>query len=131
MFSLFLLISTAWAEPQFTELKEGEVAPFDGRLLNTEAIIKLAVEDQFKIQQCEIQIDYELSKQKALFDLEKQREKIDSDTQIKILTEKVNLREERIDGLEKLSSPIKPSLYIAAGFVLGAGATIAIVHAVN
>ena len=127
----FLFMTFAWAAPQFTELKTGEVAPFDGRLLNTEAIIKLAVEDQFKIQQCEIQIDYELSKQKALFDLEKQREKIESDTQIKILTEKVNLRDERIEGLEKLSSPIKPSLYIAAGFVFGAGATIAIVHAVN
>ena len=127
----FLLMSLGWAEPQFTELKKGEAAPFDGRLLNTEAIIKLAVEDQFKIQQCEIQIDYELSKQKALFDLEKQREKIDAEMQIKILTEKVNLRDERIKDLEKLSSPISPSLYIAAGFALGAGATIAIVHAVN
>ena len=50
---------------------------------------------------------------------------------IKILTEKIKLRDERIEGLEKLSSPIKPALYITAGFMIGAGATIAIVHAVN
>ena len=65
----FFLCAFAFADPQFTELKQGEVAPFDGRLLNDEAIIKISVEDKFKARQCDLQIDYEKQKQKALLDL--------------------------------------------------------------
>jgi hypothetical protein len=131
MFGLYLLLGVATAEPQFTHLKTGECAPFDGRLLNDEAITKIAVEDKFKLQQCNLQIDYELQKQKQYLDLQSQKEKIELDMKISVLEEKVKLREERILSLEKLSSPVRPAVYIAAGFVLGAGATIGIVHAVH
>ena len=38
---ILLLLSLASAEPIMTHLKEGEVAPFDGRLMNDEAIVNI------------------------------------------------------------------------------------------
>ena len=126
----FLLLSLAWAEPQFTQLKAGDIAPFDGRLLNDEAIVKLAVEDQFKVQQCELQIDYEKQKLGAVHKLDVQKVKVDFGAKVNILENKVELRNERIEDLEKLSKPIKPVFYVASGFLVGAGTTIGILYAV-
>jgi hypothetical protein len=126
----FLLMSLAFAEPQFTQLKEGEQAPFDGRLLNDEAIVKLAVEDKFKVQQCDLQIDYEKQKLEALHKFEIKKVKIELNAQNQILENKVALRDDRIKELERLSKPIKPVYYVAAGFLVGAGSTIGILYAV-
>ena len=67
MFGLFLLLSLAFAndEPQFTKIEEGEVAPWSGRLFNDAAVAKFIVSDKYKIEQCNIQIEYEVSKSKA------------------------------------------------------------------
>ena len=114
----------------FAELEKGQEAPFSGRLLNDEAIVKLAVEDKFKLQQCDLQIDYEKQKLSALNNLELEKTKIDLSAQINILDQKVLLRDKRIEELEKLSKPIKPILYVSAGFLVGAGTTIGILYAV-
>ena len=129
MLGIFLC-AFAFADPQFTELKQGEVAPFDGRLLNDEAIIKISVEDKFKAQQCDLQIDYAKQKQKALLDLEAEKARIDMEAQVKILEEKVSLRDERIKSLEKLSKPKGQLFYATTGFLVGSAATIGILYAV-
>ena len=121
----FFLMALAFAEPE-----KGQEAPFSGRLLNDEAIVKLAVEDKFKLQQCDLQIDYEKQKLSALNNLELEKTKIDLSAQINILDQKVLLRDKRIEELEKLSKPIKPILYVSAGFLVGAGTTIGILYAV-
>lgn len=126
----FLLASIAFAEPQFTDMKLGEPAPFDGKLLNNEAIIKLAVEDKFKVEQCDLQISYEKQKLETIHTFELEKVKIDLETDIKILEEKVLLRDQRINDIKSLSKPTKPILYVAGGFIVGAGSTIAILYAV-
>ena len=40
---ILLLSSLIFATPKFTELKAGECAPWDGRLLNDEALAELNV----------------------------------------------------------------------------------------
>ena len=132
MFGLFfLLLTTAKADPQFTALDQGEPAPFSGRLFNDEAVTKLIVEDKFKVEQCNLQIDYEKKKLEALHKYEIDKVSIELKSQIKILETKVDLRDQRIKQLEELSKPIKPIYYIAGGFLVGAGATIGITYAVN
>jgi len=126
----FLLLSIAWAEPQFTQLTEGEAAPFAGRLLNEEAIVKIAVEDKFKVQQCDLQIDYEKQKLESLQKFEIEKVKIELNAKNDILENKISLRDDRIKDLESLSKPIKPVYYVAAGFLVGAGSTIGILYAV-
>ena len=132
MFGLFfLLLATAKADPQFTALDQGEPAPFSGRLFNDEAVTKLIVEDKFKVEQCNLQIDYEKKKLETLHKYEIDKIAIELNSQIKILENKVDLRDQRIKQLEKLSKPIKPIYYIAGGFLVGTAATIGITYAVN
>jgi hypothetical protein len=126
----FLLMTTAFADPQFTTLEKGEQAPFSGRLFNDEAVTKIVVEDKFKVEQCNLQIDYEKRKLEALHKYNLDKLEIELKSEISILKTKVELRDERIKDLEKLSKPIKPILYVAGGFLVGAGSTIGILYAV-
>ncbi len=132
MFSLFFLLATAIAaDPQFTKLEKGEVAPWSGRLFNDEAVAKFIIDDKYKIEQCNIQIEYELSKQRSELNLNYQKELITLQTENKILIDKLNLRDERIEGLEALKTPHNPFWYAVGGIVIGSGITIGIAHAVN
>ena len=134
MFGLFFLLGITFAaepEPQFTKLKKGEVAPWDGRLFNDAAVAKFIVEDKYKIEQCNIITKYELEKQSANLSLQHQKITIDYQTQIKILEEKVNLRDDRIKSLEKIKKPPNAFLWTAGGFIVGSAITVGITYAVN
>ena len=134
MFGLFFLLGVTFAaepEPQFTKLKKGEVAPWDGRLFNDAAVAKFIVEDKYKIEQCNIITKYELEKQSANLSLQHQKITIDYQTQIKILEEKVNLRDDRIKSLEKIKKPPNAFLWTAGGFIVGSAITVGITYAVN
>jgi hypothetical protein len=126
-----LMSALCFADPQFAALEEGEPAPFTGRLLNDEAIVKISIEDQFKAQQCEIQIEYEKQKLEALhsYELEKLKIKLESDNAI--LKNKIELRDERIKDLQKLTKPTRPIILITSGFIIGTASTIATTYAVN
>ncbi len=126
-----LLSALCFADPQFAALEKGEPAPFAGRLLNDEAIVKISIEDQFKAEQCEIQIEYEKQKLQALhvYELEKLKIKLESDNAI--LKNKIELRDARIEDLQKLTKPTRPIVLITSGFVIGTASTIAITYAVN
>jgi len=126
-----LLSALCFAEPQFTVLNEGEQAPFSGRLLNNEAIAKIGVEDSFKVEQCNFQINYELEKQKLELELKFEKEKIKLVTDKQILEEKVRLRDQTIAQMRDLRKPWPPVFYASGGFFVGAATTIAILYAVN
>ena len=131
MFSLFFLLSNVYAEPQFTKLEAGEVAPWSGRLFNDEAVSKLIVTDKFKVEECNIQIEYVLSKQLAELSLTHKKAQIDLDMQVKILEDKVSLRDNRIQSLESIKTPPNHLWYTTAGILIGSGITIGITYAVN
>ncbi len=131
MFGLLFLLGVASAEPEFTKLEKGDAAPWEGRLFNAEAVSKFIVEDKFKIEQCEIQIDYSLEKQKAELGLEHKKEIVELRTQIAILEQKLSLRNDRIHGLEKIKTPPNPFWYSTAGFLIGSGVTVGISYTVN
>tara|TARA_R110000824_G_scaffold276358_1_gene464877 strand:- start:817 stop:1248 length:432 start_codon:yes stop_codon:yes gene_type:complete len=48
------------ADPQFTDLEEGEAAPFAGKLFNYEAVSELIVDKEIADEECELKIEYEL-----------------------------------------------------------------------
>ena len=131
MFVLFFLLSAAVAEPKFTKLNEGEVAPWTGRLFNDEAVVKFIVEDRLKVDQCEIQTSYALEVLSAELDLEYKKELIILNADISVLEQKALLRNDRIAGLESLKTPHNPFWYSIGGILVGSGITIGIAHAVN
>jgi hypothetical protein len=126
-----LLSALCLADPQFVVLEAGETAPFSGRLLNDEAIVKLSVEDSFKVEQCNLQINYALEKQKLELELKFEKERIKLETDKAILQEKVKLRDVTIKQLQDLRKPWPPVFYASGGFFVGAATTIAILYAVN
>ena len=127
----FLLSAFCFADPVFIEIVEGETAPFSGRLLNDEAIVKLAVEDKFKVEQCNLQINYELEKQKIEQDLKFEKQKIKLESDVEILKTKVQIRDQAIQEMKDLRKPWPPVFYTSVGFIGGAGVTIAILYAIN
>lgn len=132
MFGLFFLIAVATADdPKFTKLEEGQPAPWTGRLFNDAAVAKFIIDDKYKIEQCNIQIEYEMTKQKSELNLAYQKELITLQTENKILTDKLIFRDERIKNLEELKTPHNPFWYALGGIVVGSGITIGIAHAVN
>tara|TARA_R100001510_G_C7553860_1_gene136541 strand:- start:20 stop:412 length:393 start_codon:yes stop_codon:yes gene_type:complete len=124
---IFLLSILLAEEPKYKDLKEGDVAPWDGRLLN-EAAMKILVEDSVtKDLVCEAKISYELNKIKIEEKYKYDVLKVKTDAEIHKLNELIKLQDEHIKQL-KPQNNIWP---IIGGFVIGAGTSIAIMYAVK
>ena len=56
-------------QPMVMDLKKGQKAPFDGIFLNSIAAAQMLAEKKYTLEECNIEIEFELEKQKAKFDL--------------------------------------------------------------
>jgi hypothetical protein len=52
-------------KPKFSNIKQGEVAPFDGRLFNDAAVSKIIVDSQFQNLECKLRVDFETGQARA------------------------------------------------------------------
>ena len=134
MFFMFLLLACPvahGAEPTFTTLKEGETAPFNGRLFNDEAVAKMIVDKRFEGKQCELRVDYELSllksQEKYKYDL--LYGKCEADDMR--LNELINIKDDENEHLRKQLKPPNHAWWLAGGFVAGAATSIGIMFAVK
>ena len=102
---IFLLTSLAFAQPEYVKMKEGDVAQFDGRLLNDEALATMIAKCEFNVDQCEIQSDLECSLKIA----DKQYEYDVLNAKFKSLQTKhdglMEIKDEEIKILRKQSKP--------------------------
>lgn len=134
MFFMFLLLACPvahGAEPTFTTLKEGETAPFDGRLFNAEAIAKMVVDKRFEDKQCELRVDYEvdLTKNQEQFKYDILLAKSEADDMR--LNELITIREEENIYLREQIKPPNNGWWMAGGFIAGAATSIGIMFAVK
>jgi demethoxyubiquinone hydroxylase (CLK1/Coq7/Cat5 family) len=117
-------------EAKFTNLKQGEVAPFDGRLFNDPAVSKLIVDHQFGNLECKIRVDFEVGQANAAsqyqYDLLYARSEADNQK----FQEIIDIRDQHIQSLEKYVRPSSAHWWAIGGFAVGAGAAIGIVYAV-
>ena len=67
---LLFLLAAALAEPMLIHLKEGDVAPFDGRLMNDEAVANIIAGNEMTLEQCQIKTELQVSIVKAELQLE-------------------------------------------------------------
>ena len=117
--------------PKFAKLKQGQKAPFEGRLFNDTAVSKLIVENRLMIEQCEIQIEYN---KKKVLEREKYRYNLltaKSESADERLNDLITIKQDEVDRLNKLAKPSKSSWWLAGGFAAGVGTSIAIMHAVK
>jgi len=134
MYFMFLLLACPvahGAEPTFTTLKEGEVAPFDGRLFNNEAVAKMIVDKKFENKQCQLRVDYEvdLSKAHEKYKYDILYAKCEADDLR--LSELINLKEEENIYLREQIKPNKNGWWLAGGFITGAATAIGIMYVVK
>jgi len=124
---IFLLPLLFAEEPKYKEMKEGDTAPWAGRLLN-ESAMRILVEDAAtKDLMCEAKTEFQLNnlriEEKYRYDVLK----VQTDAEIHKLNELIILQDEHIKQLK----PTNNVLPVVGGFVIGAGISIAIMYAVK
>ncbi len=129
---ILFLISMAMAEdpPKYTELTEGQPAPFAGYLLDSPALTLLVMNAKLGMQ-CPAEIDYQVQLMEAKNQRETDMLLSDYELEVSLLEDEVTQQEDRIEQLEKLKKPLKRGIWVAVGAALGVGTTIAIANAVN
>jgi demethoxyubiquinone hydroxylase (CLK1/Coq7/Cat5 family) len=130
---LFLACPVAHADdtPKFSNIKQGEAAPFDGRLFNDAAVSKIIVEKQFENLECKLRVDFEIGQVRAeeQYKYDVLYAKSEADNQR--FTDVINIRDEHIKSLEKYVRPSTAHWWAIGGFTVGAGAAIGIMYAIK
>ena len=137
MKNLVLLISlcmpiTTYADAQFTDLQEGDPAPFDGKLFNYEAVSELIVNRETAEEECELETQYQLDLQVAQHQLEIDRFQIQYDGLQERYDAMNLLKDDEITRLQDLigKHPNRRNVWMfASGVVAGIGTSIAIMYA--
>jgi|TARA_R110000824_G_scaffold206558_4_gene391742 hypothetical protein len=119
-------------EPKFTNLKQGECAPFDGTLFNPPATAQLITENRYAMTECDLRVEYEIKKTQAEMNLQLDTLQISYES----LSEKHNLlmdiKNSEIDTYREmaLSQPNKNNhWWLAGGVVVGIGLSLGTFHA--
>lgn len=124
---IFLLPLLFAEEPKYKDMKEGDVAPWDGRLLN-EPALRILIEDAVKKDMvCEARTEFELNKLRIEEKYKYDVLKVKTDAEINKLNELIKLQDEHIKQLK----PQNNMLPILGGFIAGAGLSIGIMYAVK
>jgi demethoxyubiquinone hydroxylase (CLK1/Coq7/Cat5 family) len=118
-------------KPKFSNIKQGEVAPFDGRLFNDAAVSKIIVDSQFQNLECKLRVDFEIGQVKAeeqyRYDILYAKSEADNQR----FTDVISIRDQHIQSLEKYVRPSNAHWWAIGGFTVGAGAAIGIMYAIT
>jgi NAD-specific glutamate dehydrogenase len=128
---ILFLLSLASAEPLMTHLKQGEEAPFDGRLLNNEAIANIVTERELTNDQCEIQKEYAVSLAQAELQLQLDYLKAELETEKERSKTLLTLRDREIESLRLELRPNKTMWAFFGGFLLATGTSLGTYYAVR
>ena len=128
---LLFLLSTALAEPLMVHLKEGDVAPFDGRLMNDEAVANIIAGREMSVEQCEIQKSLAIATTKAELQLEIDYLKAELETETEKNATLLELRDQEISSLRKEIKPNKTMWAFFGGFMLASGTSLGTYYSVR
>ena len=114
-------------EPKYKNLKEGEVAPWDGRLLNEAALRILVEENATQDLTCDARVEFKVNEARIEERYRYDILKVKTDAELKQLNELIKIQDKFIKDL-KPKNNVWP---VAAGFVGGAAISIGIMYAVK
>ena len=124
--TFILFASLAYGEAQFANLKVGEPAPFNGRLLNDEALATLVVNQDSIEEACAIEIDYELDVAKAKWNYDFEIMRIGLEGKLERSEARIQSQQEEIEYLRAQHKPSRTFLWVSTGFLVGTGTSLAI-----
>ena len=128
---LLFLLSIATADPMLIHLKEGDVAPFDGRLMNDEAAANIIAESELTLEQCQIKTELKVSIVKAELQLEIDYLKAELETEQAKNSTLLELRDTEISALRKEMKPNKTMWAFFGGFLLATGTSLGTYYSVR
>ena len=128
---LLFLLSTALAEPLMVHLDAGETAPFNGRLMNDEAVANIIAGREMSVEQCEIQKELAISLTKADLQLEIDYLNAELETETEKNTTLLELRDQEISSLRKEIKPNKTMWAFFGGFLLATGTSLGTYYSVR
>ena len=120
------------ADPQFTDLEEGEAAPFAGKLFNYEAVSELIVDKEIADEECELEIQYHLDLIAAQHQLELDKFQIQFDGLQERYAAMNLIKDDEITRLQDLigKHPNRRNAWMfAGGVVAGVATSIGIMYA--
>ena len=128
---LLSLLKPLQAEEKYTELKQGEPAPYAGILLTKEAIAKIYADQEATIAKLEIENNTSLAQQslsnKIKYDLLDTKYKLNEEMYKNMITNRDNV----IKDLPVHRQTIKTDWGFVGGFILGAGITVGVVYSID
>ena len=128
---LLSLLKPLHAEEKYTELKQGEPAPFAGVLLTKEAIAKIYSDHQKAIAKIKLENEYQTNidnlNAQSRYDLLDTRYKLD----IKMYQAMIANRDNAIKSAPIYSQSYKADWSMIGGFILGSVITVGIVYSVD
>ena len=128
---LLSLLKPLYAEEKYTELKQGEPAPYAGILLTKEAVAKIHSDQESKIAKLKIEHEYQLNTvkltEKTKYDLLDKRYKLD----VEMYQVMIENRDNAIKKLPAYSQGYKADWSMVGGFILGSVITVGIVYSVD
>ena len=128
---ILFLISLAFAEPEYQNLKQGEEAGFEGRLLNADALAKMIAtyESKVEIAKADATLECEVLTAKAQYDFNVMKAKHDS---LEFKHESLmGIKDEHIKLLELSSKPERSMWAFFGGFVVGTAASLTTYYTVK
>ena len=128
---LLFLLSTALADPMLIHLKEGDVAPFDGRLMNDEAVANIIAGKEMSVEQCEIQKELAIATTKAELQLQIDYLKAELETEKEKSVALLGIRDQEIEALRKEMKPNKTMWAFFGGFMLASGTSLGTYYSVR
>ena len=128
---LLSLLKPLQAEEKYTELKQGEPAPYAGILLTKEAVAKIYADQETEIAKLKIEHDYQLNtlklSEKTKYDLLDTRYKLD----VEMYQAMVENRDNAIKKLPAYSEGYKSDWSMIGGFILSSAITVGIVYSID
>ena len=128
---LLLLSLLCNAEEKYTDLKEGEVAPFSGKLLTNEALAKILSQHQLELDRCKIDGESKLA-EKSLemqfkYDLLENKFILTADMYEAMIENRDNV----IQKTPAFKQGVKTDWAFIGGIIVGAGITIGIAYSLD
>ena len=116
----------ARADEQVTTLNEGDPAPFNGTLFNTEAAARLLIDLELTTEACQIKIDDQVERASARYQLDIDTMTASRDALQLRYDETLLIKNNQIDWLEsQVSKPgASRQLWFVVGILTGAAVTI-------
>tara|TARA_R110000824_G_scaffold324037_1_gene511004 strand:+ start:342 stop:788 length:447 start_codon:yes stop_codon:yes gene_type:complete len=128
--------SVALAEeeaPKIHNIKKGELAPFDGVLLNPVAAAKILADKSYYDKECDLRIKHEVDKESAKLNTILKNKKIACESLENRYAAIIKIKDEEIKRLSSvvLDNKDYSTLWLAGGVLAGIGLTLAVMYAVE